>query len=140
MALPAKQRNKLRRTVLALKILVQVFRKGKMRKSTQNEMIYQFYHGDAAAGIPPRVRVGPPVGEPICDMDALALASNSSLNCQDKFNFLVSCAFKPDSRLMITNNFAQREVSTAVYDEEQTHLHPVDRRRPRPWRFADEFH
>jgi hypothetical protein len=54
MALPAKQRNKLRRTV-ALKILVQVFRKGKMRKSTQNEMIYQLYHGDAAAGIPSRV-------------------------------------------------------------------------------------
>jgi hypothetical protein len=38
MALPAKQRNELRRT-LALKLLVQVFRKGKMRKSTQNEMI-----------------------------------------------------------------------------------------------------
>jgi hypothetical protein len=51
MALPAKQRNKLRRTV-ALKILVQVFRKGKMMKSTKNQMIYQFYHGDAAAGIP----------------------------------------------------------------------------------------
>jgi hypothetical protein len=54
MALPAKQRNKLRRTV-ALKILVQVFQKGNMRKSTQNEMIYQLYHGDAAAGIPSRV-------------------------------------------------------------------------------------
>jgi hypothetical protein len=50
MALPAKQLNELRRTV-ALKILVQVFRKGKMRKTTQNEMICQFYHGDAAAGI-----------------------------------------------------------------------------------------
>jgi hypothetical protein len=56
MALPAKQRNELRRTV-ALKILLQVFRKGKMRKSTQNEMIYQFYHGDAAAGIPSRVNM-----------------------------------------------------------------------------------
>jgi hypothetical protein len=53
MALPAKQRNELRRTV-ALKILVQLFRKGNMRKSTQNEMIYQLYHGDAAAGIPSR--------------------------------------------------------------------------------------
>jgi hypothetical protein len=56
MALPSKQRNELRRTV-ALKILVQVFRKGKMRKSTNNEMIYQFYHGDAAAEIPSRVNM-----------------------------------------------------------------------------------
>jgi hypothetical protein len=42
MALPAKQRNELQRTV-ALKILVQVFRKGKMRKSMQNEMICAAY-------------------------------------------------------------------------------------------------
>jgi hypothetical protein len=42
MALPAKQRNELQHTV-ALKILVQVFRKGKMRKSTQNKMIYATY-------------------------------------------------------------------------------------------------
>jgi hypothetical protein len=56
MALPAKQSNELRRTV-ALKILVQVFRKGKMRKSTQNERIYQFYHGDAAARISSRVNM-----------------------------------------------------------------------------------
>jgi hypothetical protein len=56
MALPAKQRNELWPTV-ALKILVQVFRKGKMRKSMQNEMIYQFYHGDATAGIPSRVNM-----------------------------------------------------------------------------------
>jgi hypothetical protein len=38
---------------------------------------------------------------------------------------------------MITNNFSQREVTTAAYDEQQTSL--ADRRQPRPWRFADEF-
>jgi hypothetical protein len=26
---------------------------------------------------------------------------------------------------MITNNFGQREVSTAAYDEQQTHLRPI---------------
>jgi hypothetical protein len=56
MALPAKQRTKLWCT-MALKILVQVFRKGKTRKNMQNKMIYQFYHGDAAAGIPSRVKM-----------------------------------------------------------------------------------
>jgi hypothetical protein len=56
MALLAKQRNELRRTI-ALKILVQVFRKEKMRKTTQNETIYQFHHGDAAAGIPSRMNM-----------------------------------------------------------------------------------
>jgi hypothetical protein len=30
-----------------------------------------------------------------------------------------------DSGLMITNNFAQREVSTAAYDEQQIHLRPI---------------
>jgi hypothetical protein len=57
MALPAKQRNKLWRSTVALKILVQVFRREKMRKTTQNEMIHQFYHGDAATGIPSRVNM-----------------------------------------------------------------------------------
>jgi hypothetical protein len=55
MALPSKQRKELWRTVV-LKILVQVFRKGKMRKKTQNEMICQFYH-DATAGIPSQVNM-----------------------------------------------------------------------------------
>jgi hypothetical protein len=50
------QRNELWRTG-ALKILVQVFQRGMMRKPTQNGMIYQFYHGDAAAGIPSRVNM-----------------------------------------------------------------------------------
>jgi hypothetical protein len=42
-----------------------------------------------------------------------------------EIQFLVSCAFKPDSRIMISTNFALREVSTAAYDEEQTHLRSI---------------
>jgi hypothetical protein len=42
-----------------------------------------------------------------------------------EIQFLVSWAFKPDSRLTISTNFDLREVRTAAYDEQQTHLQPV---------------
>jgi hypothetical protein len=41
------------------------------------------------------------------------------------FELWYSCAFKPDSRLTISTNFALPEASNAAYEEQQTHLQSI---------------
>jgi hypothetical protein len=64
----------------------------------------------------------------------LALASNFSLNCQAKFN----CAFKPDSRLTITTNFALHGGKYCSL-RRTTNSPQVDCCHRRPWRLDDVF-